>query len=240
MKADLVISNIGQLVTCSSGGRPKRGAGMLDVGIVENGAVAIVNGEVAGVGPSDEISTRYSAAETVDADGKVVCPGFVDPHTHIVWAGNRLDEFELKIKGADYLDILESGGGILSTVKATRVASFEELVELGLKRLDKMLVSGTTTAEIKTGYGLDHETEMKMLHVIEELDKQHPIDVVPTFLAAHAIPSEFKGRSDEYLNQISEHWLLEVWNWWSLSDFFGKAPCFVDIYCEQGKSKSAK
>jgi imidazolonepropionase len=234
MKADLVISNIGQLVTCASDGKPKRGAAMRDIGLVENGAIAVVDGKIAAVGRASEIERAWVADEVVDADQNVVCPGFVDPHTHIVFAGDRLNEFELKIQGADYLEILAAGGGILSTVKATREASFDELVKLGLKRLDKMLACGTTTAEIKTGYGLDHDTEMRMLQVIEELDKEHSIDIVPTFLAAHAIPSQFRGQGDEYLDQICKHWILEVWDWWSLSRFFGKAPCFVDIYCEKG------
>jgi imidazolonepropionase len=234
MKADLVISNIGQLVTCASGGVPKRAAAMRDVGLITDGSVAVVNGKITAVGKYRDISDDWTADQIIDAGGKVVCPGFVDSHTHIVFAGDRLDEFELKIKGADYLEILAAGGGILSTVEKTRAASVDELVSLGLARLDKMLACGTTTAEVKTGYGLDHDNEMKMLHVIEEMDKKHPIDIVPTFLAAHAIPSEFKGRSDEYLDLICKHWLLEVWNWWSLSHFFGKAPCFVDIYCEQG------
>ena len=127
----------------------------------------------------------------IDSDGDVICPGFVDPHTHIVFAGDRVDEFELKIKGADYLEILANGGGIISTVRQTRAASVDDLVEQSRKRLDKMLACGTTTVEIKTGYGLDTETEIKMLAVIEELDKTHTIDVVPTFLAAHAVPFRF-------------------------------------------------
>src|SRR5947207_435536 len=145
MKADLVISNIGQLVTCASGGKPKRGAEMRDVGLVENGAVAIGDGKIIAVGKSEDVLGHFSASEEINAEGKVVCPGFVDPHTHIVYAGDRLDEFELKIKGADYLEILAAGGGIFSTVKKTREASCEDLVELGRKRLDKMLACGTTS-----------------------------------------------------------------------------------------------
>ena len=123
MKADLLIYNIGQLVTCASGGKPKRGAAMRDVGLIENGAVAVSDGKIAGVGRSDEIAGGFSAGEEIDAGGKVVCPGFVDPHTHIVYGGHRHDEFELKIQGTEYLEILEKGGGILSTVAHTRAAS---------------------------------------------------------------------------------------------------------------------
>jgi len=214
MNADLVITNIGQLVTCASGNRPKRGADMRDVGIIENGAVAINGGLLVAVGTSDEITAEYTSDESIDADGKVVCPGFVDPHTHIVFAGDRLNEFELKIQGAEYLDILAAGGGIVSTVKQTRDASFESLVDQSRRRLDKMLACGTTTGEIKTGYGLDAETELKMLRVIEELDKTHPIDLVPTFLAAHAVPPEFKGNTDGYVALISGEMLPAAWTWY--------------------------
>lgn len=233
MKADLVISNIGQLVTCASAGKPKRGAAMQDVGLIENGAVAVVAGKIAAVGTTGQITTEWKADNEVDANGKVVCPGFVDPHTHIVYAGDRLDEFEFKIKGADYLEILAAGGGILSTVSKTRAASIDELVHQGLKRLDKMLACGTTTVEIKTGYGLDTDTELKMLRVIEELDKIHPIDIVPTFLAAHAVPPEFKGNSSGYVSQVCDEMLPRTWNWYQSSRFFDRVPCFVDVFCER-------
>src|SRR3954471_11035515 len=136
MNSDLIVYNIGQLVTCASSGKPKRGAEMSDVGIIEKGALAIGDGKVVGIGRSDEILREFSGAETIDVERRVVCPGFVDPHTHIVFAGNRLDEFELRIKGADYLEILASGGGILSTVAATRAAICENLIELAMERLD--------------------------------------------------------------------------------------------------------
>src|SRR5687767_10989126 len=218
MKADLVVTNIGELVTCVSPGGPKRGSSMRHVGIIEDGAVAISDGKFLAVGRSDEITRAFEASANVDAKGRVVCPGFVDPHTHIVFAGDRLDEFELKIKGSDYLEILESGGGIISTVRKTRDASVEELVEQSRKRLDKMLACGTTVCEIKTGYGLEHASEMKMLTVIEALDKVHPMDIVPTFLAAHAVPPEFRHDPDEYVSLICDKWLLDVWNWFTLSD----------------------
>ncbi len=234
MNADLLITNIGQLVTCASGGKPKRGAEMRDVGIIANGAVAIKDGKFEAVGTSDEINTVYTADEVIDAGGKVVCPGFVDPHTHIVFAGDRLNEFELKIKGAEYLEILANGGGIVSTVKHTRDASFDELVEQSRKRLDKMLACGTTTAEIKTGYGLNTETELKMLRVIEELDKTHPIDLVPTFLAAHAVPPEFKENSDGYVDLICGEMLPAASVWYEASHFsvIG-TPFFADVFCEK-------
>ena len=234
LQADLIIHNAGQLVTCASGGKPKRGAAMLDVGIIENGAVAITDGKFVGVGLSAEILRDFDANEVIDADGRVVCPGFVDPHTHIIFAGDRLNEFELKIKGADYLEILANGGGIISTVRQTREASVESLVKQSAERLDKMFACGTTTVEIKTGYGLDTETELKMLACIVELDKTHVIDIVPTFLAAHAIPPEDKDNPDAYVNLICDTMLSEGWKWYVGSHFYGRTPFFCDVFCEKG------
>jgi imidazolonepropionase len=234
MNADLIVTNIGQLVTCASGGKPKRGAEMCDVRLIENGAVAITDGKFIGVGNRDSIEAEYTAAEFIDVGGKAVCPGFVDPHTHIVFAGDRLDEFEMKIRGVEYLEILEKGGGIISTVRKTREASFEQLVEQSRKRLDKMLACGTTTAEIKTGYGLNTESELKMLRVIEELDRTHPIDIVPTFLAAHAVPPEFKGNVDGYVDLICSEMLPLAWEWFQKSHFITQGvPFFADVFCER-------
>lgn len=232
--ADLLIENIGQLVTCRGNGAPKRGDEMNDVGIIKNGAIAIGNGLIADVGDSATLKSKYSGAETIDAGGKVVLPGFVDPHTHIVFAGDRLNEFELKIKGAEYLEILAAGGGIISTVKNTRQASFEELIEQSRKRLDKMLSCGTTACEIKTGYGLDLDSELKMLRVIEELDRTHAIDIVPTFLAAHAVPPEYKENTNGYVDLICSEMLPRAWEWYKYSHFFGKnVPFYADVFCER-------
>ncbi len=234
MIADLIIHNTKQLVTCASGGRPKRTGDMRDVGVIENGAVAVTNGLVVGVGTSTEILGKYQSERTIDAVNRVVSPGFVDPHTHIVYAGERLNEFELKIKGADYLEILANGGGIISTVLHTREASFESLVGQGLARLDKMLACGTTTCEIKTGYGLDTETELKMLRVIDELDKTHAIDIVPTFLAAHTVPPEFKGNTNGYVALICDEMLPLAWKWYEHSHFADKnRPFFCDVFTEK-------
>ena len=234
MNADLIVSNIGQLVTCASGGRSKRGAAMRDVGLIQNGAVAVKNGKFVAVGSSSEILREFQSDNTRDADGGVVCPGFVDPHTHIVFAGDRLDEFELKIKGADYLKILANGGGIISTVRQTRAASVDELVTQSRNRVDKMLECGTTTVEIKTGYGLNTETEMKMLAAIEKLDKTHAATLVPTFLAAHAVPPEFKSNSNGYVDLICSTMLPQAWKWFVASRFYGRAPFFADVFCEKG------
>lgn len=207
MKADLIIHNAGQLVTCASNGKPKRNAEMSNVGIIENGAVAVADEKIVAVGESVEILREFESENTIDAQGKVVAPGFVECHTHIVYAGNRLNEFELKIKGADYMEILQAGGGILSTVRQTREANLENLVEQSKKRLDKMLALGVTTAEVKTGYGLDTDSELKMLCSIFELDKTHVIDLIPTFLPAHAVPPEYKEKSDEYVDLICKEML---------------------------------
>ncbi|MFL6373270.1 MAG: imidazolonepropionase, partial [Pyrinomonadaceae bacterium] len=234
MKVDLIIHNAGELVTCAAGAKAKRGAEMVEVGIIEDGAVAIAGGKFIGVGKSLDILREFGSDDLIDAQGRVVCPGFVDPHTHIVYAGDRLDEFELKIKGAEYLDILAAGGGIVSTVRHTRAASAEELVTLGLQRLDKMLRCGTTTCEIKTGYGLDTETELKMLAVIEELDGRHPMTIVPTFMAAHAVPPEYNGNSEKYVNLICDSMLSEAWKWFVGSSFCASVPFFCDVFCENG------
>ncbi len=231
MKVDLIIENAAQLVTCASGGAPKRGEQMRDVGIVKNGALAIAGGKIVGVGESVEINANFQSETAIDASNKVVCPAFVDPHTHVVFAGNRLNEFELKIKGADYLEILENGGGIISTVRQTRQASLPDLIEQTRRRLDEMLACGTLTAEIKTGYGLDTATELKILEAIFELDKIHTIDLIPTFLPAHAFPIEYKGREGEYVDLICDEMLPLANSRFQIPN--SKLPFFVDVFCEK-------
>lgn len=232
--ADLIIHNAGQLITCASGGKPKRGTAMQDVGIIEDAAVAVTDGKITACGPTADIEARFDCHQTINAAGRVVCPGFVDPHTHIVFAGDRLNEFELKIKGADYLEILANGGGIISTVKQTREATLEQLVVQSLNRLNKMLACGTTTAEVKSGYGLETETELKMLQAIAELDRGHPVDLVPTFLGAHAIPIEFRENVEAYVDLICSEMLPKAWDWYHTTHFSGKkTPFFADVFCEK-------
>lgn len=236
MKADLIVPNIGQLVTCRAapGAGAKRGAEMLDVGIIDNGAVAIAKGKFVGVGATEDILSEFESDQVIDAEARVVCPGFVDPHTHIVYAGDRLNEFELKIKGAEYLEILAGGGGILSTVRHTRDASVEQLVEQSVSRLNKMLKAGTTTVEIKTGYGLEVETELKMLAVIEMLDKTHPVTIVPTFLAAHTVPPEFKDNANAYVDLICSEMLPLAWKWYEQSHCAEQGTrFFCDVFTER-------
>jgi imidazolonepropionase len=206
---------------------------MRDVRLIPNAAVAVKDGLIVDLGESSRIVDDHRASETIEVTGRVVVPGFVDPHTHIVFGGDRLDEFELKIQGADYLEILKSGGGIISTVRKTREASADQLIDLTLKRLDRMLACGTTTCEIKTGYGLDTETELKMLEVIGRLDEIHPIDIVPTFLAAHAVPPEFKGDPDGYVDLICGEMLPAAWRWYEGSRFKARVPFFADVFCEK-------
>jgi len=207
---------------------------MLDIGIIEDGAIAVAAGKFAGVGSTRKIVSDFVADEMIDADGRVVCPGLVDPHTHIVYAGDRLDEFELKIKGAAYLDILAAGGGIISTVEKTRAATVEQLVAFSASRLDQMLSCGTTTCEIKTGYGLDTQSELKMLEAIDQLNRTHPITIVPTFLAAHAVPPEYRENGDRYVDLICREMLQRAWRWFVASSFHGKVPFFCDVFCEKG------
>ena len=240
MKADLIIHNA-SLITCASNGKAKKGAAMQDLGIVENGAVAVNNSKIVAVGKSADILREFESENVIDANSKTVSPAFVECHTHIVFAGNRLDEFELKIKGADYLEILANGGGILSTVRQTRQASLAELVEQSRKRLDKLLALGVTTCEVKTGYGLDTETELKMLDAIFELDKSHEIDLISTFLPAHAIPmADFRLRNadlsneeiaDLYTDLICNEMLPLVNSKFKIQN--SKLLMFVDVFCEK-------
>ena len=242
MKADLIIHNAGQLLTCALNGKPKRRDDMRDVGIIENGAVAVREGKIAAVGKTEEILREFESDVTIDAFGKVVSPGFVECHTHVVFAGNRLNEFEMKIKGADYMEILASGGGIISTVRQTREASLHDLIEQSRKRLDKMLALGVTTAEVKTGYGLDTETEFKILEAILELDRFHPVELLPTFLAAHAVPPEFRENADEYVDLICREMLPKLRDWREYCyidpdrlnfEYAKSKPFFVDVFCER-------
>ena len=155
MRVDLLILHATQLVTCASSSGPKRGSALADVGLIPDGAVAVADGEIIAIGPSRDLSAEYTPRETIYASDKVVCPGFIDPHTHVVYAGDRVAEFEMRIQGATYMEIMGAGGGIVSTTEATRGARVEELVGVSRLRLDTMLALGTTTVEVKTGYGLE-------------------------------------------------------------------------------------
>jgi imidazolonepropionase len=229
LQTDLLVHSATQLLTLVSDG-PKCGAAMEDLGIIEDGAVAVRDGLISLVGPTSEVRGQVVAVEEIDASGKAVMPGFVDPHTHLVFAGDRADEFEQRIKGATYMEIMAAGGGIMSTVRATRSASVGQLVEESRARLDRMLAHGTTTAEAKTGYGLDIKNELKMLEAMRRLDAEHAVDLVPTFLGAHAVPEEYKGRADEYVDLVVEEMLPMIKS--QIAN--RKSQIFCDVFCDEG------
>lgn len=232
MDADLLITNIGQLVTCASPEGPKRGAAMRDPGIIPDGAVAVKEGRLIAVGPADALA-GVRAARVVDARGTAVCPGFVDAHTHVVYAGDRVHEFELRIQGASYMEIMAAGGGIVSTMRQTRAAAPADLVAAALPRLDEMLALGTTTVEIKSGYGLEPQAELAMLRAIAELERRHPCTLVPTFLGAHTVPPEFRDDAAGYVAQVIDEMLPAVSAWYAASPFAAAGvPLFVDVFCE--------
>lgn len=231
---DLLIHSAGEVATCASQGGPKRGAAMADVGLVPDGAVAIDGGRIVEVGDSAALRARYAGRQVIDAGGRAVCPGLVDAHTHAVYGGDRVHEFEMRITGATYMEIMAAGGGIRSTMAATRAATEEELVEAATWRLDAMLALGSTTVEIKTGYGLDTASELKMLRVIERLAATHPCDIVPTFLGAHTVPPEYDGDAEGYCRLVIEEMLPEVGAWYAASSFAAEGtPLFVDVFCEE-------
>jgi imidazolonepropionase len=231
MNGNFIIKNASELVTCS-GFTAKKGKAMSDLGIIADGAVVIEEGRISRVGPTAQVLGELKASgadpaafATIDAAGKAVLPGFVDSHTHLVFGGFRAEEYAWRLKGDDYMDILQRGGGILSTVRATRSASREELVDAGLKRLDSMLSFGVTTVEGKSGYGLDRDTEIKQLEAMAELNRRHPLEVVPTFMGAHAVLPEFKGREDDYIDFMLAAVVPEV-------AALGLAE-FCDVFCER-------
>ena len=206
MIADVLIKNASELVTVrGAGGSPKTKEGMQDLGIIRNGAVAIDGKEIVAVGETDEILTTIRRARTViDAKGRIVLPGFVDCHTHLVFGGSREDEFIQKIEGRSYLEIMQGNGGILSTVEKTReaLASPRALLNRARAFLDQMLAYGTTTVEIKTGYGLSTQSELGMLKIIASLKESQPVDIVSTFLGAHAFPKEYAKRKADYVQLV--------------------------------------
>jgi imidazolonepropionase len=229
---DLIVHGARQLLTIASPEGPRRGPSLGRLGIVEDGAVAIEGDRIALVGrTSDVLAQAGEAARLIDASGKVVLPGFVDPHTHVVFAGDRAAEFEKRLQGTPYMEILAAGGGIMNTVRATREASLEDLVRQSRARLDRMLAHGTTTVEAKTGYGLDTDNELKMLEAIRLLDQSHPVDLIPTFLGAHAVPVEYQERADEYVDLVIEEMLPALEREGHLR---GENPPFCDVFCEEG------
>jgi imidazolonepropionase len=227
MNGNIIIKNASQLVTCS-GFKAKQGKAMNELHVIEDGAVVIEDGIITTVGKTADIISElreHTEYEVIDAKGKAVLPGFVDSHTHFVFGGYRAEEYSWRLGGIGYMDIMKRGGGILSTVKATREASKEELVASGIDRLNSMLSFGVTTIEGKSGYGLDHNTELKQLEVMEHLNEKHPVDIASTFLGAHAIPPSYKGKEDAFIDFLIHEVLPEVTD--------RKLAEFCDIFCEQ-------
>jgi imidazolonepropionase len=203
------------------------------LGIIPDAAVLVRGETIEAVGSMADLESRFPDESRLDAGGMAVLPGLVDPHTHLVWAGDRAAEFEMRLQGKTYMEILAAGGGILSTVKATRSASLEQLKDQTRKRAESMLAHGTTTAEVKTGYGLDIETEQKQLRVILDLDMEGPLEMAPTYLGAHAIAPEFKDDPDGYTRFICRKGLPSTLEWWK-THAANRPPPYVDAFCEKG------
>lgn len=228
MEVDILIKNAAQLVTCAGSDRPRRGKKMSYDILIEDGWVAIKKDRIVGIGKEvipGEIETGKDTL-IIDAAGKTVAPGFVDCHTHLVHGGSREMELALKLEGVSYLEILNRGGGILSTVRATRAASEEQLLEKAKRSLDIMLLHGTTTAEAKSGYGLNMDDEIKCLKVSKKLNDIHPVDVVSTFMGAHAVPEEYIGRREKYIDFLIEEVMPSIIRM-DLAEF-------CDVFCEKG------
>ena len=222
--SSFAVLNASQLVTLSGPKRPRIGPELSELGIIPNGGMLIRDGQIERVGASDEIEKNVGDAEVVDADGRVVMPGFVDAHTHLVFAGNRLEDFERRARGETYEQIAKAGGGIWSTVQKTRAASELDLLTLAKKHANWFLRCGTTTVEAKSGYGLTVEDELKILRVIRQLKEEVPLEIVPTFLGAHAVPRELSP--DEYLDVVVTEMLPRV--------TAEKLAEFCDVFCERG------
>ena len=224
---DLMIIRANEIVTLRGfTEKPAIGGDMRNIGVISSGAVAIQDGKIIEVGKSEVIEKKYTADTVIDARGKIVLPGFIDAHTHLVFSGSREEELTMKLEGYTYLEILKRGGGILKTVNATRSASIDHLVKEGKERLDIMLRHGVTTIEGKTGYGLDVENEIKMLEAYRRLQEEHVVDVIPTLLAAHAIPPEYKGDPDGYVKLIIEELIPKV--------SAKRLAKFNDVFVEKG------
>ncbi len=227
----MLIHSASQLLTLSGGAQ--RGSELGRLGIIEDGAVLIRGEKIAETGSTRDLLQRFPHEECLDARGKVVMPGFIDPHTHLVWAGDRAAEFEMRLQGKTYMEIMAAGGGIVSTMNATRSASAEELLAQTRERAEAMFRFGTTTAEAKTGYGLDLPSELAQLETLLKLDAEGPMEIAPTFLPAHAVPPEYTGREDEYTRLICETMLPAVLELWTTRKIERPLP-FVDVFCEKG------
>lgn len=227
MKADLILKNIGKLVTMQGSSSFRVKEEMNKINIIENAYIAVKNGKILAIGVGDEFGNLCGDDTKVhDAEGLLVTPGLIDSHTHLIHGGSRENEFSMKLNGVPYIEILNNGGGILSTVKATKEASEEELYKKAKKSLDRMLEFGVTTVEEKSGYGLELNTEIKQLEVARVLDKNHPVDLVHTFLGAHAVPEEYKENHKAYIDILVDVMMPKIKD-------MGLAE-FCDVFCEEG------
>ncbi|RLQ90363.1 imidazolonepropionase [Planomicrobium sp. Y74] len=216
-----------QLATIKGQQGPRSKAAMSELGLIVDGSVWLEDGKIAAVGATAELEKKFAdrsaEAEVIDAKGQLVTPGLVDPHTHVAYGGSREGEFEKRLQGVSYMDIMNAGGGIHATMRMTREATEEELVEQTKKRLDSFLEHGVTTVEGKSGYGMNLETELKQLKVMKKLNAEHAIDLVPTFMGAHAVPSEYKGKEDDFVDYLIQTMLPEV----------AELAEFNDVFCEK-------
>ena len=227
MKADLILKNIGKLVTMQGSSSFRVKEEMNKINIIENAYIAVKNGKILAIGVGDEFGNLCGEDTKIhDAEGLLVTPGLIDSHTHLIHGGSRENEFSMKLNGVPYIEILNNGGGILSTVKATKEASEEELYKKAKKSLDRMLEFGVTTVEEKSGYGLELNTEIKQLEVARALDKNHPVDLVHTFLGAHAVPEEYKENHKAYIDILVDVMMPKIKD-------MGLAE-FCDVFCEEG------
>ena len=227
MKADLILKNIGKLVTMQGSSSFRVKEEMNKINIIENAYIAVKNGKILAIGVGDEFGNLCREDTKIhDAEGLLVTPGLIDSHTHLIHGGSRENEFSMKLNGVPYIEILNNGGGILSTVKATKEASEEELYKKAKKSLDRMLEFGVTTVEEKSGYGLELNTEIKQLEVARALDKNHPVDLVHTFLGAHAVPEEYKENHKAYIDILVDVMMPKIKD-------IGLAE-FCDVFCEEG------
>jgi imidazolonepropionase len=222
-EVDFIIKNAEELLTLSPSSKEESG-----LGIIRKGAITVKEGKIFWIGKTEELPKKFGLGkdgQEIDATGKVVMPGLIDSHTHLIFAGSREKEFEQRIQGLSYLEIAERGGGILSTVEATQKASFDELLSLGKKRLDRMLSKGVTTIEAKSGYGLSLQDEMKILKVMKALQEVHPIEIVSTFLGAHTIPREFRDARTRYIDLLTKEMIPRVAQ--------ERLAEFCDVFCEE-------
>ncbi|MED3570916.1 imidazolonepropionase [Cytobacillus praedii] len=231
MKKPIWIKHISQLATLASDiNGPRSKEAMSELGLIEDGSLWLEDGKVLAVGTTIELEKQYALkaheAEIIDATGHLVTPGLVDPHTHVVYGGSREREFEMRLEGATYMEIMNAGGGIHATTRMTREATEEELFKQTSRRLDSFLQHGVTTVEGKSGYGMNLETEIKQLRMMKRLQETHAIDLVPTFMGAHAVPPEFKGKEDEFVDHIINDMLPVVAE--------EKLAEFNDVFCEIG------